>query len=235
MPICTTGAGAAIASPNPPLTTGLLAWYRNNGTDWSGNNKTLQIVGTVNTAVGLNGASGAAMLIDGVSSPQSAFFYNLGSILSGPPYSMAAWVRPDSITWTDDFVTYVIASQALGGTGKLSLQLTSTDPGSGFEQFIVANNDDVVSPSLGLTGQDFVHFCVTDDGDNLVKLYCNGVQVYSGTNVQSGIADTSFAVAFVNFAGVIMRQQFTGIWDRALTAGNVASLYNNGNGSDPTA
>lgn len=219
----TTPVAALGASPPPPpspLLTGLLAWYRGNGTDRSGNNRNLS--GSPNSTTGFDGAANGAMYFDNFSTFQRAAF------VSGTTYGFSAWaaIHGSSVVNVyqvmDDFITnvpYLFADTTKVRFGNYSLgTFTGAEYGT------------------GLTEDQWYHLAGTYDGTN-AKVYVNGVLVQTtAAGITIGTPNfNGFKVGDGNGGGNWAKLQFLGVWSRTIDQSDIDLLYASGAGYDPTA
>ena len=213
------------------LTDQLLAWYRNNGTDTSGNGNNLS--GTVTQGTGFNGAANAAMVFSGSGVLQRT------AIFSTTNWSIAFWYKVAAGAYNivfvsqlnDDFITrvpFTSGGNDTGGTDGLNTEAGVRDLG-GFTG---------ATTGTGVTANTWFHFAATYDGTTAL-LYKNGTQVATAT-VSLPAISSSFPNAFKigqgdGTAPAAPYAQWVGCWSRALSGSEVSSLYNGGTGFDPTA
>jgi hypothetical protein len=197
------------------LTDNLLAFYKlSNTSDSSGNNRSLTNNGGVTFAPGKIG--NAAVL--GADQTLSASF----EIPEGQK-SLSLWFLRSSSINGGGFAnyTYIVLGFNLGDPSGIGL--TITDTGVLLE---VANeveyNDDI-----------WHHICATYDGA-LLKTFIDGAQVTNAEppyNVLAQGGCDSFVIKEeFGFARGAIKVDATGIWNRALSDAEVASLYNSGTG-----
>ncbi len=213
------------------LMTNLEAWYRNNGTDRSGNGNDLTPVGSPTTTTGLSGVANAAMLAGDVGS------YEGDAINLSVPFSWSVfvYVNPPPAEPAFDFVYQSLVDPL---QYRQQLGLTSTD-GNTVVGFFTDGNT-AASGSANATG--WVHLAATHDGTT-ARLFINGVLV----NAQVYGYDFASVVEFyLGVGGEPVILQFFGSWSHALDFGgvsignpasdgsDVARLYNSGIGLDPT-
>jgi hypothetical protein len=201
-----------------PLTDNLAAFYRNNGTDQSGNGNTLTANGSPSTAPGITGTAGAAMLVDSVDSWQGPSFG------AGGDYTYALWLRVDS--------------QVAGGNTFLK-----NNDGVHSHNIETANAHDLIQFRIsgpgGLTIQSaatladatWVHVALTL-ASGTATIYINGASSASGS-ASAGV-NGGHANGFQLLPADSSRLEYVGVWSRALSAAEVTQLYNGGSGLDPT-
>lgn len=144
--------------------------------------------------------------------------------------SFAAWINPSSVAG-DGFIWYREKNTA----GEYRLRR------SGTELYFQINNGPWythATTGLGLSTGTWYYVVVTLDATaHLVKIYVNGTEKYSGpqpVNLASGTS--GFAIgkengcsgSCSNFAGLIDE---VGVWNRALSPGEIGDLYNSGGGN----
>jgi hypothetical protein len=205
-----SAASAAINLPDFP-TSGLLAfWKLDNVNDSSGNGNTLTNNNSVTFSSGKIGNSATV-------SPNVYLSVNT-VVPSGSDFSVSSWFNESSHGNNAAFV----AAENAGGkwwfwTDGTNVYFTPTD----------------YSTTLGgvYSLNTWTH-AVASISSGTLSLYVNGVLI--GTTGWSASNSSQVRIGLD-----ISNQAFTGkvdavgIWDRALTSGEVAQLYNNGNGVEP--
>lgn len=206
------GAGAGHANS---LLTDLWSWYRNNGTDWSGNGRHMESTpGDPGTTTGIGGESDAAIDGDGIN------WWQLSGVeaFSGPAFSLSGWARATSehtIVYCHELFNFVRA-------------------GIGLEPAVakgLVNGTAVTWDDAGVTDGEFHHLVLTFD-DGTARLYVDGEL----RATQSPLS-MEYDISVIRIAGTTSpgsATQFVGIWSRALSADEVSHLFNGGDGYDPT-
>lgn len=142
-------------------------------------------------------------------------------------FTFAFWVNPTSI---------VNHSRYFAGYGPSSIdfRIMQYPNGSAAVRFLHYNGSTEIVADLKTTEIStgtWYFVCGVKNGDNLL-LYLNGSYVRTGTGWSSRSIDATTAIGFgyvVNNAAYSYIDEF-GVWSRALTAAEVITLYNNGNG-----
>lgn len=216
--IVTTAEPSSSPAPDPgELLTDLEAFYRNDGTDYSGNSHTLTASGSPGTAPGIDGTAGAAMLVDSGSEYLGTSFAITGS------FTYAAWLYVPEFNGAENFV-----SNAQTGP-PLSHSLATTDVG---EPLVFQSNAQLTDDSPMLAAA-WYHVVATWDGTTQ-NFYVNGV-LKDSSLVAPGTITGGEAGSFLLGQSDPTRMQFVGVWTRDLSLAEVGELYNSGDGFDPTA
>jgi hypothetical protein len=156
----------------------------------------------------------------------------------GTAFSASFWVKVESDPanntdysilgkWGQNQHGYLIQYSDVGGTKKVRVFTSSTTTG------VTEANANVT-----LTSGTFFHVAVTYNGTNSVKIYVNGTDVTTANTSAASIFDNTAAFelgAHVNDSGSQVSNydgllDEVGVWTRVLSAGEIAVLYNNGNG-----
>lgn len=208
--------------PAAPLKKSLAGFYRNNGTDWSGNNRHMHIENAGNPpskVTGLNGVANAAMEIH-----NSAWFKLPYPFVTGGAFSLAGFYKPvgevpgseQSLIAFDDSLGVCALYISDGGTLRFRV---------GAESIVSGSDPD-------FENLRWHHLAGTYDG-RTAKLYWDGVLRNTAqlTAEYSGFVLTALG-NMVNIPGLYL--QNLGIWNRAISAKEVLTLYNGGAGYDPT-
>lgn len=198
--------------------TGLLAYYRLAADllDTSGNGLDLS-----------DGGAGYGFFDGPPISPDGFLDTGSGSVAPGwtlTTASVSAWVRTTGSTMGGS-TSGTIAFQTAGDSW-LSLGWRRT-PSANFS--VSAGLSTAGSGSL--TNNTWAHLCVTCGGA-ATKVYLDGAEVATSATVPP--AATAITTLFVS-ATAKADQCHAAVYDRALTAADVAALYNGGAGFDPTA
>lgn len=196
---------------NPSLLTGLLAFYRfdGNGNDSSGNGQNMAMTGD-GYGPGLLGQA----LVQG--------FGTAAIPLTSGVWSLSAWVETPTISQTDN-----------GG------RIEFTDPFIGPEVFRVVGGDGDL-PVISFYDSSFaypvpdaswVHVVAVCDGSTQ-SVYIDG-ELYGPNTVTPALPDGK--ITCIADRDLSTPFDLVGVWNRLLTSGEVATLYNGGAGFDPTA
>jgi hypothetical protein len=193
------------------LSSGLQAFYRLSDTsDSSGNGNTLTNNGGVTFS---SGKIGNAANLQGNQTLEA----QIASIVTGSSGSYSCWINRNGIEEfplcvVKAFGTSVYADSYTGG--RLAFYLPST------------GNE----PSRSLASNVWVHAVLSHDSTiGEVKIYVDG-QLFHTENTGDAFQDSSFVLGAgdgQNGKGLV---DAVGIWNRALTLGEVSSLYNSGAG-----
>lgn len=205
------------------LLTGLACFYRNGGTDRSGNGKDLTAI------AGGSGAAGATTTgIAGVAN--SAMDLSLGRYFKG-----ANPLTTDAFSWCG-FVKY---SKTPDAHNPVILQYT-TDQGDSTAELGHDGANNYVELTTGTgnpsavggsqPGTNWIHLAAAWDGASL-KLFVNGSLVGSASATGPR---TVHANLVIGNGGFEVAAQFVGGWSRVLTVSEVWRLWNKGKGYDPT-
>ena len=226
------GEGAGLepgGGPTPPdLLTGLVAWYRNDETDHSGNGNDATPFGTPEATAGIGGVAGAAV---GCSNTDRFTFPDY-LVANDAPWSMTGWVNRNSasdlelVYWDAEDVDAIRLSNTIQVVGG-DLKFFATPD---LEAGELAYQSD-------LPEGEWVHLAVTFDGADAVTLYVNGVEVATDTiaaGEQGEFNGTQFWLG-IDVGSKSVKYQFFGVYDLELDAEQVAYLYQGGDGFDPTA
>lgn len=207
------------------IQTNLLAFYRfnDNGSgglslvDSSGNGRTLAATGTVNLGTGING--GAANFVRS-STPRLS--WTSGSTVLNPnnAYTLAFWARPVA---NMNYYSFV-------GSSTQALNIHHDSGG-----FLYWNNGAAGDVQVNgvFSANTWVHIVCVRNSSNNMQVYRNGVSVYSAPSIRTYNNVTGFNIGGLswtpgfNYDGLLDN---VGIWSRALSAAEVATLYNGGAG-----
>jgi uncharacterized repeat protein (TIGR01451 family) len=208
---------------SPP--SGMVGWWPGDGnaSDIQGsNNGTLQ-----NGATFAQGFIGQAFNLDGVDD-----YVNIPDndhLEVNSQFTLEAWIRPAFDTGDNHRII-----SKFGSIGNYAYQM-GVAPNGGLISEISGNGttfDSLSSPPLLLTRGQWAHVATTFNGGSW-KLYVNGVEVASKTSqvtsiFSGGATDLSIGrdpVGYQYFAGLIDE---AGIYNRALAASEIQSIYNVG-------
>jgi hypothetical protein len=210
--------GGAAAEAADPLLTGLVAWYRNNGTNRAatGAANNLTPFGSPTTAAGVGAVANSAMSI-----PTGGDGFSIAAALvAAAPMSLSFWFKRAAAA---DAV-YVV--QADGGSARVMLATYDSEGAlTGF--------DGTANASLsGSLDDSWHHAVVTTDGVTVTSYYDGAL-----ANAEASVPTTGAETFSVTCQSEILYEA-VGVWSRALSAGEVTTLYGAGSGSpayDPTA
>lgn len=207
-----------------PFSGGSLDWATNQATDESGNGNTGTLVNMSTTSSPVAGIVGQALQFNG-----SNQYISLGRNVIGQTLTWSAWV----------YVSSLSADRAIlgGSNGGPEFRIDK----SGNLQFLDQNTA-VIATSVGMVPVNkWTHVVLTYDSSGNYRFYIDGSAAGSGTNLHSYTTTspldigTSYSSVPVDwFKGSIQEVR---IYNRVLTATEVARLYNAGKtvvGSSPT-
>lgn len=201
------------------LRTDLIAWYRNNGTDRSGNGRHMTgVPSNPGTTTGLGGAANAAMLGSG-----GLTYWQLtdATAFPGPDFSIAGWGKSAD-------VHAILHARKAGDLSWMTLNwiedTLGLNAGTSLVNYPVDLRDDAWHHVVGT---------YTTAGQ-VAKLYLDGALVASSSSVGPLVFNSTY-FRVLDEAAVASAMQFVGVWSRALTLAHVVQLYNGGAGYDPTA
>jgi hypothetical protein len=223
------------------LVDNILAYYKldessGNPADSSGNGYTLVNTGTatfgtgkINNGIVLNGSN------------QYAFSTNSDLNLSTDTWSVSAWFKLDAVTANSQTVVSSKLTSGLfgelfkiivgdgGGTDKTSIRFVTWASSGSFL---------VIDSGVDASADTWYHAVIVKAADNDWKFYVNAGTPESSTanrnrdtnalnGVSIGASDLGSDGVSSYLDGVIDE---VAIWTRALSSGEVASIYNSGNG-----
>lgn len=201
------------------LLTGLLAFYNlSDLTDASGNGNTL----TNNNGVTFSaGKIGNAATFNGTNSYLRTTIPGLATATSGD-FSIACWVFLNESAQADDYI--------LSQPGGAGLRWGS----NGHNAFIFNNGQADNVWLSNLTKNAWYHVGVVASGNNLL-MYVNG-SLQATLNKQSypSLEELVIGQLSTNNFGYAWNDRIdaVGLWNRALTSGEVTELYNAGTGKE---
>lgn len=201
------------------LLNGLLGWYRNDSVDYSGNANNFNI-GSAGLAPGIDGTIDAAALF-GLSSGSYSDSNNLVPSI----FSISVWFYQEAAEYIDGAGG---PFRSFDGPNDQIFVVTSSSP---VDISWESSVDSVVLDSgLQYTFDEWLHLVVTYDGST-ARLYVDGVLAD-----EQSVTITALPSAEMEWGGSadLFRSQFLGIWNRAINGDEVATLYNGGDGFDPT-
>jgi hypothetical protein len=145
------------------------------------------------------------------------------------PFTLEAWFNGDAL----DSITQILIHKREGDTSKLGWEFGVVAAGV----FFTDNTDIQVVASGALSNDTDYHAVVTFDGTSTTRLYLNGVLVDTDTGGLSITANTEIvsigwdaAESFSEKYRVDGQLDEVAVWDRALTAAEVAEHYTVGKG-----
>lgn len=203
------------------LDTNLVAYYtmEGNGNDATGN-------GFNGTASSITFSSGNGKISQGAGTTGGEI-RSSGSLNQTASMSVSAWVN-QSTTASDPYIW--IWGNTNAGSSQFALSMNSgkfnvsTYPGG--------DGNGGVGTTVTTNGV-WYHVVVVDD-NGTGYIYVNGTQEWTGTlNVLTATGSSIVIEMFQNFGfGVAMQGAMdeVGLWQRALTSGEVTTLYNGGTG-----
>lgn len=221
------------AGPSAPgaaavdLLTGLLAAWRLNETDTPTPSNRLDSSGNGHTLTPNGSTSGVAGLLGNALQVEfGAFCSKTGWIVTGQPFSVAGWIKPAA--GTDEGCVWAQLDD-----GEPIHKLTIS---GGTASFMVNGLNSISGGSIA--GGAWNHLVAVQSGTTST-LFLNGAQVATGTKTVT--APNVARTARVGHPGGIWVApmeptliDMVCVYNTALTAGQIAALYNNGLGRDPT-
>ena len=217
------------------LTTNLVAYYKlADATDATG--------GTTLTATGSPsyGAGKVGNAVDFGSANTTKNLYRTPAILSysnlGTAWSVSFWFNMT----TGGALQYITRFILNNGTNERNFSLYLTTGNVPEASCFDGSGHTVTSSGGAISSGTWYHYTVKYDSGTLY-LYINGTQVGSLTFSWSGYARTSFSNFSIGAeqltAGGALSTYFSGkideygVWNKALTSGEIAELYNSGTGT----
>ena len=184
----------------------------------NGNNGTAQ----QNTSVlHTTGKLDGALAFDGATD-----YINLGSVVGTGAYTKVAWVKRDAGDYYNSILSSDNSSHVLWAPYDQSFKLSAGHNASGYLVQDTASLNPDLWYCVAVTYNPAVH-------SGLMVLYKDGVQVDSATSVAAQAASTATCVgrygAGSYFKGAVDNVM---VFDRALTAQEIAILYNGGSGTE---
>lgn len=205
-----------------PLTDNLVAWYRNNATDYSGSGNDLTPIGTPQTGTGIDGTAGTAMVVS------TAFgYFSRAAMVTNGAFSFSAFVKLAVAPASGLMVPMSEFASFPAIRPHIEIDLNgATDVTAGFDS---AAPFYAVGPPV--TNTNWHHYAATFTPDT-VKLYIDGALV----DTETGVADMNVSGFSIGISAVndVMSLQYVAVWSRVLTPDEVATLFNTGEGLDPT-
>jgi hypothetical protein len=213
-PILSLAKSAAASAPAFP-SAGLLAfWKLADLTDASGNGNTLINNNGVTFVAGKIGNAASLSSGDG-----SYLTSNVVFNTTGVDFSVAAWVNIQANAGDTVFL-------GTGSAGAWGFNVTPSNT------LTFSNADEENLEVEGFVRDAWTHVAVSNE-DDAVSLYVNGVLADSGTwDGYENSLDVRLQSAFGDQQGELLMDA-VGLWSRSLTSGEIAQLYNNGNGVEP--
>lgn len=215
-----------LATDESDPSVGLLAFWRFDGdlTDASGNSKDLSAAGSPDYTTGKLGQC--------LRSPTSADYAERTElIVSSGSFSMAGWFYE-----TDEVTRHFLGQFDDGGGATNGINLHRSLNG-GPVRFRVGSGLGGIVTGARVSMNTWNHFAGTFNGTTAV-IYINGIYLASGELTPafpSSSPRTRILAGGSGGTGNNCLADMCGIWSVALTQNQVLSLYNNGNGFDPTA
>lgn len=196
----------------------LLAFYRNDGIDRSGNGHNLTAGGTPGTTIGLGGVANAAMLLDAD---------------VGNNYSLLGQIVPVAVPFTIAGFCKCIASgpftmlhQDASGQDVFCIKISQP---TGIATWVIDHAAKQIAVASN-PGHAFHHYAGTWDGVTS-RFYIDGAEAGNAAFIPSTGMGV-FALGPGDFGQAAL--QYVGVYDAALSAPQVSELYNGGLGLDPT-
>jgi len=194
--------------------------------------------GTTNATAGVAGKLGLARDFDAANDVVN-IAYNANTVPSGADFSVAMWFKMDSLPSVMAQSNYLF--QQNRGSSPYSAHYLYINSADDKLKGVTRNTDGTsyeVLSSGALSVDTWYHVVFVNRGDGqTLQMYLNGTDVsasagtFSGTLMESASTTcfgNSYSGAGSYFEGII---DSPGIWNRALTSGEVTTLYNSGNGN----
>jgi hypothetical protein len=201
----------------PAFPSGAIAfWKLSDLTDASGNGNTLTNNNTVTFAAG---KIGNAAVMDGADQ-----YLSRDSFAIGTAYTQAVWFKLDAISGTH-FI--------LDNKERAMLYINSDGDFRSSSYDLSLTGVEFTPASTVVEGQ-WHHAAFVYNGTS-IKLYFDGALVATETFEIGDSAIDVFAIGSLNYGLHYFDGQIdaVGIWDRALSDGEIATLYNSGTGLEP--
>ena len=206
---------------NPPvidLLAGLQAFYKlSDLTDSSGNNNTLTNNGNVTFA---SGKIGDAAVFDGTN-----YLDTNVSVNDNSAFTISCWSDCDSIQSGDNAIFGSMT------TGDERAILFGYSDGNSYASLNTADNGYVQISGPAIVTQEWMHLTLSYNGSK-AKMYVDGA-LYAEADCTGIVnAEPSIRIGADGNGGstFLGKVDAAGIWNRALNEGEVAALYNSGNG-----
>ena len=218
------------------LLTGLLAFYRNNGTDRSGNGNTLTAEGSPGTTTGIGGVAGAA-----ASMGDSKGWVITPPIITVYPYTVNVWANSENVgsagfsPWSQVDITDIY-QQLLKIISDPAVEFSTGNGAAGI-------SGGVPDPEVWF----MLTATATGSVNGVLTVYLNSVKLAQQSFANTVAFGPEHETYWGKFSGdADFSSQFLGMWGRVLSDGGVsvgqaatagseiARLYNSGNGMDPT-
>ncbi len=205
-----------IAPARADIVTGLLGWWKLDGNvqDYSGNVNNGTAVGVTNTTDRFNKAN-MAMVFNGV----DQYIYGSGISIANSPFTIAAWIKT---SYTANEIYFSIGSVKSVNDATVHLRITSNTT----MRFGMWGDD--LNVTLSNISNNWTFLVTTMDSIKVQRVYCNAVEVGTRTANSFFIGNADWKIGAWTpefFDGAIDDVR---IYNRALTATDVAELYNNG-------
>lgn len=149
--------------------------------------------------------------------------------------SVSCWIKPESLPTSGNYMGLITKYQTASTTGGIDLRLYNDSGTQKIQWIVYGSGDGITSYTVTLTTGVWYHICGVYDGV-YNRLYLNGSEVssasYSGTvsttarNLTVGCSDIASGNTRF-FDGMIDE---VSLFNRALTANEVAELYSSGSG-----
>ncbi|MGI9427797.1 MAG: LamG-like jellyroll fold domain-containing protein, partial [Bythopirellula sp.] len=237
-------SGLAPSSSQAAIEDGLVAYYPldGNANDGSTMHNNMVSFGDASFGTGKVGSGGG--LFDGTGD----YFGTSGTdIFGGAPtaYSWQAWIKPQAdVTGQDDYILATTDAANSNAGFAISARIDSSEQLDVFKSTSNANwwnnHNNPLSGASPMSTDGWYHVATSWDGTNL-DVYVNGT-LDNGTEVATNSASESDIPTFTPSGLRIGTDQnapdrfFHGeidevaVWDRAISAAEISSLYNGGNG-----
>jgi len=206
-----------------PLRSKLLVFYRNNGTDRSGNDNNASAVGSPTTTTGIGGAPNAAYLGDGTN---SNYWHLPTNFLTDGDFTIAIWYNSLGNPQSNSNAIFGFSKGNIDVNGTIHLEVNGTAlrftwVGSPFGKIDINGTGIVDKNQFNL----LIGTCFLDP-DTFIrtyKFYLNGV--YAGENDQFHSTNPDYSGTQLDLGASFAdggALQYAAIWGRALTDGGVS-------------
>jgi len=153
---------------------------------------------------------------------------NSSGMLNGDnTHSISMWIRLNSVPSSTAMVFVSRLLSGISGDRRLNgIHINSSG------SVLYAWNGTTMTSSVTLSANQWYHICVISNGGSGKKLYINGVERATTTNTASPSVNDSWYINTSAYDNSILTARVDEliVWDRAISVGDVATLYNSGNG-----
>ena len=207
----------------------MTAWYQfeDNLNDSSGNGYTGTVAGGAPTYVAGRTGYGQALHLTNVDS------VTWSGLPTNPAISVSLWVKLDSSSTPDGNKPWLLDRMVAANTAGWQIKLYKISPSLAEVYWQLADNSGTRQSTIGtantLFNGSWHHIAATHDSGNTARVYYDGVQIAQTTtwSFKPATADTLMTLNRLNQGGVNQGDvDDITVWNRALTASEVASLFN---------